>query len=100
MGSITRKQITFDIDTNELKKYYPKKNWNYVYELIKIHFKENGFEWRQGSVYTSIEPMTTYEVMAIIGDFLKSNSYLYNSMRDIVVTEVGDMYSLNHLFRN
>jgi len=30
-----RKQVTFDLDTKSLKKYYPSDNWNNAYEKIK-----------------------------------------------------------------
>lgn len=44
MGT-TRKQITFDLDTNALKIYYPSENWNNAYEIIRKHMTSNGFKW-------------------------------------------------------
>lgn len=40
----SRKQITFDLDTKILEKYYPTKSWQNAYEVIKKHMINNGFE--------------------------------------------------------
>lgn len=48
-----RKQISFDLDTNALKLYYPSPSYNNAYEVIKRHMLKNGFYWLQGSVYIS-----------------------------------------------
>ncbi len=97
MGSLTRKQISFDIDTTELRKYYPKKSWRDAYKLIKEHMLKNDFKWIQGSVYTSKNFISVYEVMAILGILFKKYPYFHKSIRDIVVTEVGEVFSLNFL---
>ncbi len=97
MGSMTRKQISFDIDTKELELYYPKNNWRDAYRLIKEHMIKNDFEWIQASVYTSKDFISVYEVMAILGILFKKYPYLHKSIRDVVVTEVGEIFSLNFL---
>ena len=33
------KLLTFDLDTNELKKYYPTNNWQNTYEDIRKHIQ-------------------------------------------------------------
>jgi len=58
--SLTKKQISFDLDTKALEKYYPTDNWRNSYEKIKQFMLKNGFEWRQGSVYISKQPMKDY----------------------------------------
>ncbi len=93
----TRKQIAFDIDTNELEKYYPAKNWRYTYEVIKTFMMQRGFEHIQGSVYVSKKPMTYYKIITISKKLFNSYPYLHKAMRDIVVTEVGEIFNLNFL---
>lgn len=39
----SKKQITFDLDTKALQRYYPTPNWNNAYEDIKRHMKNNSF---------------------------------------------------------
>lgn len=94
----TRKLVIFDLDTNLLKIYYPKKNWNYAYEDIKLHMKKNSFEWIQGSSYVSKEPMSSIRLGNIIKDLIKKNQWLHLCMRDCKETEVGRMYQKNDLF--
>ncbi|MDE7311662.1 MAG: hypothetical protein K2N87_08630 [Eubacterium sp.] len=72
-----RKQITFDLDTKALQKYYPGESWNNAYEVIKKHMLKNNFVWLQGSVYVSREPLC---------------------MRDCRETNIGKEHSKNHVF--
>ena len=40
------KLLTFDLDTNELKKYYPTNNWHNAYEDIRKHIQfATPFSW-------------------------------------------------------
>ena len=73
MGT-TRKQITFDLDTNALKIYYPSENWNNAYEIIRKHMTSNGFKWLQGSVYVSEKPIQAYHITRILDELIQKNS--------------------------
>ena len=35
----SKKLLVFDLDTNELKKYYPTNNWQNTYEDIRKHIQ-------------------------------------------------------------
>lgn len=94
----SRKQIAFDMDTGELRKYYPKDHWQSAYEDIKIHMRKNGFEWEQGSVYISQKPIESYEATAILEKLVEKCPWLNVCMRDCVVTNIGRAHSQNHLF--
>ncbi len=94
----TRKQLAFDIDTKELKKYYPKSNWRYAYKLIKKFMLENGFIWLQGSVYVSMKPITNMKAISIITKLVEKYPYLNKAVRDMTVTEISELFSLNFLF--
>ena len=58
----SRKQVTFDLDTKALEKYYPSKSWHNAYEVIKKHMIKNGFEWLQESVYITKKPVSQTRV--------------------------------------
>jgi len=96
MGA-SRKQISFDLDTKKLKKYYPSSNWRKAYEDIKEFMYENNFSWIQGSVYTSNNPMYENSVRQVIKLLLETLSYLNLSIRDIVVTNIGKSHNYNYL---
>ena len=66
----TRKEITFDLDTNQLQKYYPSKNWRKAYVDIKKHMLKNGFSVEQ--IARAID-MNIKDVAAIVAGKVPSN---------------------------
>ena len=94
----TRKQLTFDLDTNALKKYYPSKHWNNAYKIIRTHMKNNNFSWLQGSVYVSDKPMSSYYVAKILKELVNNNLWLNLCMKDCRETNIGKEHSKNYLF--
>ena len=92
------KLLTFDLDTNELKKYYPTNNWHNAYEDIKKYMQKNGFEWIQGSGYMSKTPISTIRVYKIIGNFINNNPWINLCMRDCRVANIDSYSNLNILF--
>ncbi len=94
----SRKQITFDLDTKALQKYYPGESWNNAYEVIKKHMLKNGFRWLQGSVYVSENLMETAAVTLVLTLLVKKNPWLNLCMRDCRETNIGKEHSKNHVF--
>ena len=86
------------MDTNALKMYYPSKNWNYSYDVIKQHMTKNGFQWLQGSVYVSLKPMYGDTVSNILSSLVDIYPWLNKCMRDCRQANIGKEHSLNHLF--
>lgn len=93
-----RKQVSFDLDINALKKYYPNKNWRNAYLIIKRHMIKNGFIWLQGSVYISEKYISSIQVTYIIDDLVEKNFWLNYCMRDCRESNIGKEHSKNHLF--
>lgn len=94
----SRKQISFDLDTKALKRYYSARSWNNAYEIIKRHMLKNGFSWVQGSVYVSKKPMSSMRVTNILMELTESNPWLNLCMRDCRETNIGKEHSKNHVF--
>ncbi len=46
--------IAFDLDTNDTERHHPK-SVTQAYLDIRAVMARNGFDWKQGSVYTSTE---------------------------------------------
>ncbi len=57
------KAINFDLDTNKLKKYYPR--YQQAYSDLLRFFKVNGFLHRQGSGYVT-NVGAQYDLMALL----------------------------------
>ena len=94
----SKKQVAFDLDTKVLKPYYPTDSWNAAYDVIRRHMEKNGFQWMQGSVYVSNNPMSSYRVTKVLTDLLKTNPWLNLCMRDCRETNIGRGHSKNYLF--
>ena len=96
-----RKQITFDLSDKKLKLYYPKPSFtinpkyhNKAWKDISKFMKENGFEHRQRSVYTSYVPMTRAEILALIDKMVQTMPWLDKCLNAIDVTNVGRQHNL------
>jgi virulence-associated protein VapD len=52
--------IAFDLDTETLAKNYPSSSWQNGYHDVRRILEDEGFTWRQGSVYlgdATIDPV-------------------------------------------
>ena len=90
--------MTFDLDTNALRKYYPTSSWRNAYEIIKKHMRKNGFSWQEGSVYVSDKPVLDGDVVTLLRELVRENPWLNVCMRDCTLTNIGRQHSQNYLF--
>lgn len=63
--------VSFDLDTNCLNDHYTKETYHNAYSEIKTFMTNNGFEWKQGSLYfgnpstiNAVTCVTTIQKMA------------------------------------
>ena len=96
--SLSRKAINFDLSTNELKKHF--KDTREPYIKIKTFMLENGFEHRQYLGYASKEPMKDEQASSLARKLNKEFSWLSSCIQEFDVTDIGEQYSLNHIFKD
>lgn len=96
--STGRKQITFDLDTKALEKYYPTESWQNAYDIIKRHMIKHDFVWLQGSVYVSKNPLASRKVTIMLDELVENNPWLNLCMRDCRETNISKEHSKNHVF--
>ena len=96
--SLSRKAINFDLSTNELKKHF--KDTREPYIKIKTFMLENGFEHRQYSGYASKEPMDDKAISLLAEKLNEAFSWLSSCIQEFDVTDIGEQYSLNHIFKD
>ena len=96
--SLSRKAINFDLSTNELKKHFP--NTAEAYNQIKSFMLKNGFEHRQYSGYASIEPMDNDDIASLARRISKNFPWLSPCVQAFDVTDIGEQYSLKHIFES
>ena len=87
MDSKQKKGINFDLDTESLKKYYPKGDWHNAYNDLRTYFEKNGFEHIQGSGYHSKDAMSEANAMAVI-----------YTLKVCTISDVPELYDISHVF--
>lgn len=105
--SLTRKQITFDLNQEELRQWYPHREpvgdpqyYKRAYKDIQRFMSENGFERRQRSVYVSAEELTTLDVVSLMQRMAGQLPWLGRCAEQIDATDIGVQHSLLGLLRN
>ena len=100
-GSRSRKQITFDLHQESLKRYYPHpepvRNEQYykrAYHDIQQFMHMNGFERRQHSVYVSINKVTTLDIVGLMEQLAEALPWLSQCVREVDMSTVGARHSL------
>lgn len=94
---ITRKQITFDLDTNVAKQIFGE-NYRKPYDDIEMFFKKHDFQHKEGSVYVSKKPMYKFQLFHLIVCLTKQHPYLKKCVRDIMFGNTAKNNSLNSFF--
>ena len=100
-GSGSRKQITFDLHQESLKRYYPHpepvRNEQYykrAYHDIQQFMHMNGFERRQHSVYVSINKVTTLDIVGLMEQLAEALPWLSQCVREVDMSTVRARHSL------
>lgn len=97
MGNSTKKSINFDLDSENLRKYY-SKNRTTAYTEIGRFLKSHGFIHRQYSGYFSKEKMSLKEVIELTKKLYKEFPWLEKCINKLDVTNVGKNHDLIKLY--
>ena len=91
--------IAFDLKIDDLKKHYGEP-YNGAYTEISKELEELGFEWKQGSLYTTKEDANTlshlYEAIRILSNI----DWFRLSVRDIRAFKVEDWSDFTVIVKN
>ncbi len=94
------KALNFDLDTNALKEIYSPmtgRPFNYAYAELRSFLIYNGYEWRQGSGYVSVLPISQYDVQKLVENMAVKFKWLHECVNKFDVTNVGKQYDLTFL---
>ena len=97
MDDRKRMQIIFDLDTVRLEQIENNSSKT-IYSEIRTFMDRHGFEHIEYSGYVSREPITLVTVFQAIAELKAAFPILDKVVEEMHVTEVGNTYSLNHLF--
>lgn len=103
----SRKQITFDLRQESLKRFYPHQEppenaqyYKKAYQDIRRFMVANGFEHRQYSVYTSTDKLTTLDIVGLMERLAEALPWLSRCVNEIDVTNIGVQHSLKQTLEN
>ncbi len=91
---LSQKAINFDLDTNALKEYYPKKDYHQAYDDIKKFMTKNGFEHRQGSGYVSSDKLSNKDILKLTEKIVNNMPWISKSVNKFDATNIGKVYDL------
>lgn len=95
-----RKEFTFDLKVDELKKEFGEKNYSKGYDQLYDFFcKKRDFEHRQGSVYCSMEEMYTHQVFDLVEELKRSCPWLKNCLTRMDVADIGEIHELTDIIK-
>ena len=98
-SSGSRKQITFDLCQEALKKYYPHSLTQAYYDIRRF-MESHGFEHWQSSVYVSLDKLTTLDVVSLMERLAKELPWLSRCVDEIDVAHIGVQHSLKKVLEN
>ena len=104
---MSRKEITFDLSQEALRKHYPRKEtaqdpqfFKRAYKDIRRFMEANGFERRQYSVYVSRSELTALDVAILTQRMAEQLPWLRLCVKEITATNIGARHSLLGLLRS
>lgn len=93
----TKKEFTFDLNTEEMDKYFGKPKCTKGYDELERFFTKRNFEHRQGSVYCSKDTMYSHDVIDIVGELIVQCPWLKTCLRRMDVADIGELHELTDL---
>ncbi len=104
---MSRKEITFDLSQEALRKHYPRKEtaqdpqfFKRAYKDIRRFMEANGFERRQYSVYVSRSELTALDVAVLTQRMAEQLPWLRLCVKEITAANIGARHSLLGLLRS
>ena len=104
---MSRKEITFDLSQDALKRYYPRKEtaqdpqfFKRAYKDIRRFMDANGFDRRQYSVYVSRSELTALDVAVLTQRMAEQLPWLRLCVKEITAANIGARHSLLGLLRD
>lgn len=96
---MSRKLITFDLNTSLLKEYYNKSYTNAYYE-IREYMEKHGYEHRQGSVYISKESFSLQDTLLYLQDMMDHFDWLEVCSNKMDIANLSKQYDALEMIKN
>lgn len=86
--------LSFDLNIDNLKMYYPNKNINQAWDDIKRFMTKNGFEHNQYSAYISKDRITQYKIRSIMKSMYQKLPWFPLCANKVMLSELNSQEKL------
>ena len=86
--------LSFDLNIDNLKLYYPNKNINQAWDDIKRFMTKNGFEHNQYSAYISKDRITQYKIRSVMRSMYKKLPWFPLCANKVMLSELNSQEKL------
>ena len=93
------KALNFDLDTHQLKEYYPGADYRQAYDDLRRFFRRHRFSHRQGSGYISDDKLATADIYDLMDELSHELSWIGICVNKNDVTNVGRQHDLTELLK-
>ena len=86
--------VAFDLNSARLKKEYPHKGWQNAYLTIRRKMRQQGFAWKQGTLYFAPKEMDAVKCVLAVQELSQEMPWLkkcVDDMRLLNITEENDL---------
>lgn len=94
-----KKEITFDLITDELKKEFGIGNYTKGYRILKRYLSKNDYEHRQGTVYCTFKVTSILELGMILIKLKKHCPWLKKCLRRMDIANVGLLHEVTSFMK-
>ena len=82
--------VLFDLDTNCLNEQYEGTTYHNSYKLIKDFMIENGFTWKQGSVYFGTESIDAVTCVLTVQKLARKFPWFATCVKDVRMLRIEE----------
>lgn len=82
--------VLFDLDTNCLNEHYEGNTYHNAYKLVKDFMLENGFIWKQGSVYFGTDKIDAVTCVLTVQKLASKYPWFSTCVKDVRMLRIEE----------
>ncbi len=86
--------VLFDLDTNSLNDNYEGTTYHNSYKLIRDFMTDNGFKWKQGSVYFGDDTIDAVSCVLTVQKLAKKYDWFATCVKDVRMLRIEENNNL------
>ncbi len=82
--------VAFDIDTTCLNESYHENNYQNAYGDIRKFMEDNGFKWKQGSVYFGDDTVDAVKCVLVVQQLARTYPWFPACVKDVRMLRIEE----------